>query len=86
MLNKITIANRFDLPALHRNITHFAIITRKTTIKIEKLKVRKRVKEPNFFSIKYNFFTQRQNCTIDKVDLTAQKSLKKKLKAGKKRF
>ena len=32
--NKSTIVNRFVLHILHRNITHLAIITRKTNIKL----------------------------------------------------
>ena len=34
MVNKLTTVNRFKLYTLHRNITHLAIITRKTNIKL----------------------------------------------------
>ena len=35
MVNKLTIMNRFVLLTLLRNITHLAVITRKTNIKID---------------------------------------------------
>ena len=38
MVNKSTTVNRFVLHILHRNITHLAIITRKTNIKLGILK------------------------------------------------
>ena len=38
MVNKLTIINRFALHTLHRNITHLAVKTRKTNIKIDILK------------------------------------------------
>ena len=38
MVNKLTTVNRFVLHTLHRNITHLAIITRKTNIKLGILK------------------------------------------------
>ena len=38
MVNKSTTVNRFVLHTLHRNITHLAIITRKTNIKLSILK------------------------------------------------
>ena len=38
MANKLTIMNRFVLHTLQRNITHLAVITRKTNIKIDILK------------------------------------------------
>ena len=38
MVNKLTIMNRFVLHTLQRNITHLAVITRKTNIKIDILK------------------------------------------------
>ena len=34
VVNKSTTVNRFVLHILHRNITHLAIITRKTNIKL----------------------------------------------------
>ena len=38
MVNKSTTVNRFVLHALQRNITHLAVITRKTNIKLGILK------------------------------------------------
>ena len=38
MVNKLTIMNRFVLHTLQRNVTHLAVITRKTNIKIDILK------------------------------------------------
>ena len=38
VVNKSTTVNRFVLHTLHRNITHLAIITRKTNIKLGVLK------------------------------------------------
>ena len=38
MVNKSATVNRFVLHTLHRNITHLAIITRKTNIKLGILK------------------------------------------------
>ena len=38
VLNKSTILNRFVLDTLQRNITHLAVITRKTNIKLGILK------------------------------------------------
>ena len=50
MVNKLTIMNRFVLHTLQRNITHLAVITRKTNIKIDILKGRGKVeKSPNWF-------------------------------------
>ena len=40
MVNKLTIMNRFVLHTLQRNVTHLAVITRKTNIKIDILKGR----------------------------------------------
>ena len=39
VVNKSTILNRFVLHTLQRNITHLAVITRKTNIKLGILKV-----------------------------------------------
>ena len=38
MVNKLTIINRFVRHTLQRNIAHLAVITRKTSIKIDILK------------------------------------------------
>ena len=38
MVNKLTIINRFVLHTLQRNVTHLAVIARKTNIKIDILK------------------------------------------------
>ena len=38
VVKKLTTVNRFVLQALQRNITHFAVITRKTNIKLGILK------------------------------------------------
>ena len=38
VMNKSTILNRFVLHTLQRNITHLAVITRKTNIKLDILK------------------------------------------------
>ena len=38
MVNKSTIVNRFVLHTLQRNITHLAVITRKTNIKLDSVK------------------------------------------------
>ena len=38
MVSKLTIVNRFFLHTLQRNITHLAVITRKTNIKLGILK------------------------------------------------
>ena len=38
MVNKSTIMNRFVLHTLQRNVTHLAVTTRKTNIKIDILK------------------------------------------------
>ena len=46
VLNKSTILNRFVLDTLQRNITHLAVITRKTNIKLGILKGGETGKEP----------------------------------------
>ena len=38
VVNKSTTVNRFDLHNLQRNITHLAVTTRKTNIKLDVLK------------------------------------------------
>ena len=38
MVNKLAIMNRFVLHNLQRNVTHLAVIARKTNIKIDVLK------------------------------------------------
>ena len=51
VVNKSTTVNRFVLHTLQRNITHLAVITRKTKIKLGILKVGGTGKEPiNFYS------------------------------------
>ena len=53
MVNKSLTLNRFVLHTLHRNITHLAVITRKTNIKLGILKGGTG-KEPNtLFKIKF---------------------------------
>ena len=55
MVNKLTIMNRFVLHTLQRNVTHLAVITRKTNIKIDILKGRgESGKEPIFLACKIN--------------------------------
>ena len=49
VVNKSTILNRFVLHTLQRNITHLAVITRKTNIKLGILKGGTR-KEPQILS------------------------------------
>ena len=52
VVNKSTTVNRFVLHTLQRNITHLAVITRKTNIKLGILKGGGETgKEPNFFSL-----------------------------------
>ena len=53
MVNKSTTVNRFVLHTLQRNITHLAVITRKTNIKLGILKERGggTGKEPLFVSV-----------------------------------
>ena len=46
VVNKSTILNRFVLHTLQRNITHLAVITRKTNIKLGILKGGKLEKSP----------------------------------------
>ena len=46
--NKSTILNRFVLHTVQRNITHLAVITRKTNIKLGILKGRGTGKEPKY--------------------------------------
>ena len=46
VVNKSTTVNRFVLHTLQRNITHLAVITRKTNIKLGILKGGKTRKEP----------------------------------------
>ena len=46
VVNKSTILNRFVLHTLQRNITHLAVITRKTNIKLVILKGGEAGKEP----------------------------------------
>ena len=48
VVNKSTILNRFVLHTLQRNITHLAVITRKTNIKLGILKGGKLEKSRNF--------------------------------------
>ena len=51
MVNKLTIMNRFVLHTLQRNVTHLAVITRKTNIKLGILKGGGKVeKSQNIFS------------------------------------
>ena len=53
MVNKLTIMNRFVFHTLQRNITHVAVIPRKTNIKINILKGGgESGKEPNFLTIR----------------------------------
>ena len=47
-MDKSTTVNRFVLHTLQRNITHLAVITRKTNIKLGILKGGGTGKEPNF--------------------------------------
>ena len=51
VVNKSTILNRFFLHTLQRNITHLAVITRKTNIKLGILKGGKLEKSPIFLRI-----------------------------------
>ena len=46
VVNKSTTVNRFALHTLQRNITHLAVITRKTNIKLGFLKGGETGKEP----------------------------------------
>ena len=48
VVNKSTILNRFVLHTLQRNITHLAVITRKTNIKLGILKWGKLEKSPTY--------------------------------------
>ena len=48
VVNKSTILNRFVLHTLQRNITHLAVITRKTNTKLAFLKGGGTGKEPSF--------------------------------------
>ena len=57
VVNKSTILNRFVLHTLQRNITHSAVITRKTNIKLGILKGGTG-KEPK---LAHNFTSQLQN-------------------------
>ena len=51
VVNKSTIVNKFVLHTLQRNITHLAVITRKSNIKLGILKGGGGTgKEPNFFN------------------------------------
>ena len=57
VVNKSTILNRFVLHTLQRNITHLAVITRKTNIKLAILKGGGGTgKEPSTVSYRPNFF------------------------------
>ena len=47
MVNKLTIMNRFVFHTLRRNLTHLAVMTRKTNIKIDILKGGGSGKEPD---------------------------------------
>ena len=49
MVIKLTIMNRFILHTLQRNVTHLAVITRKTNIKIDILKGGGGVEKNRFF-------------------------------------
>ena len=53
VVNKSTTVNRFVLHTLQRNITHLAVITRKTNIKLGILKGGKLEKSPDLFFILY---------------------------------
>ena len=57
MVNKPTIVNRFGLNISHRNITHLAVITRKTTMKMKKLKF-----ESGILCIKFRQPKIRESC------------------------
>ena len=48
VVNKLTTVNRFVLHTVQRNITHLAVITRKTNIKLGILKGGETGKEPAF--------------------------------------
>ena len=63
VVNKSTTVNRFGLHTLQRNITHLAVITRKTNIKLGILKRRnwKRAILPPIFFLKIWGF---ENCQI----------------------
>ena len=51
VVNKSTILNRFVFYTLQRNITHLAVITRKTNIKLGVLKGGGGIgKEPHYFT------------------------------------
>ena len=67
VVNKSTTVNRFVLHTLHRNITHLAIITRKTNIKLGVLKGggEETGKEPFFFAFRQ--FNQLERTTIDRL-------------------
>ena len=51
VVNKLTIVNRFVLHTLQRNITHLAVITRKTNLKLSILKGGGTGKEP-FYEVR----------------------------------
>ena len=54
VVNKPTTVNRFILHTLQRNITHLAVITRKTNIKLGFLKGGETGKEPVVLMMKFN--------------------------------
>ena len=54
VVNESTILNRFVLPTLQRNITHLAVITRKTNIKLGILKGGETGKEPKLQTYHFN--------------------------------
>ena len=53
VVNKSTPVNRFVLHTLQRNITHLAVITRKTNIKLGFLKGGGTGKEPKIYLINF---------------------------------
>ena len=60
VVNKSTTVNRFVLHTLQHNITHLAVITRKTNIKLGSLKggLGEKEKSAKIFSFKQIFFLE----------------------------
>ena len=65
ILNKLTVVISFVLHILHPHITHLAVNTRITTIKLEKRRGGKSGKEPDYTPLKvqkFNLFKSQRHC------------------------
>ena len=83
VVNKSTIVNRFALHTLQRNITHLAVITRKTKIKLGILKGGGTGKVPrNLFKTTLQVINCSKTCQREQVNKCSQHFLHAKCRVN----